>query len=128
MLSIIIRWLAQMLLRMRMREDWMAEYSYYRSGTRSIVRIEAEKEPVVPIGFVHFSTVYRGKTMLYLVTLPIVGYASVEVEASDAKEAIRKALDTDWDQLEIIEEYVTDKVMSGNVSHHPCTEAYAEKQ
>lgn len=106
----------------------MAEYSYYRSGTRSIVRIDTDKEPVAPVGFVHFSTVYRGKTMSYLVTLPIVGYASVEVEASSPKEAIQKALDTDWDQLDVIEEYVTDKVMSGNVSHHPCTEAYAEKQ
>jgi len=93
-----------------------------------MVRIEADREPVVPVGFVHFSTVYRGKKMLYVVTMPIVGYASVEVEASSPKEALNKALDTDWDKLDIIEEYVTDTVCEGNVCHHPWNEASVEKQ
>lgn len=106
----------------------MAEYSYYRRCSASMIKIEADSEPVVPVGFVHYCTVYRGKTMKYIVTLPIVGYATVEVEASSEKDAVKKALDTDWDQMEIIEEYVAERVCSGNVCHHPCMEAYAEKQ
>lgn len=55
--------------------------------------------------------------------LPIVGYACVEVEADDEEQALDRALMTPWDELDIVEEYPTDKVVQGNVCYHPMSRA-----
>lgn len=60
-------------------------------------------------------------------TLPVVGIAYVEVEAETKEEAVELALMSEWQDLEIMEECVVDKVCQGNVNYHPCTKAYAQK-
>jgi hypothetical protein len=52
-------------------------------------------------------------------TIPIVGYAYVEVEADNKQVAQERALSIPWEDLDIIEEYTTDKVCEGNVCYHP---------
>ena len=65
--------------------------------------------------------------MRYLVTMPVVGKAYAEVEADSEAEALEAALYIDWDDLDIEEMYVTDKVGEGNINYHPCFRANVEK-
>lgn len=65
--------------------------------------------------------------MTYTVCMPIVGYAYTEVEADSPEQAIELGMLTPWDELDIAECFVTDRVTTGNVLHHPVNEAYAEK-
>lgn len=62
---------------------------------------------------------------LYQVTVPIAGYASIDVEAESAEAAINEALDSvglehieSWESLRVIVE--------GNVFHGPCNRASAD--
>ena len=59
-------------------------------------------------------------------TLPIVGYAYIEIDGVDTEEeAVAAAVMADWAEFEIVEEYVTDHVGQGNVTYHPCHHGYA---
>lgn len=59
----------------------------------------------------------------YGVTVPIVGYSYVEVEAKDEYEAKEKAMDMccDFDDanVELIEMYGIEHVAEGNCVYHP---------
>lgn len=62
----------------------------------------------------------------FLVTLPVVGSVSVEVEAEDKADALEKAWEADfpsvpdeWDAVQ--------RVTRGNVCYAPVNEAYAEE-
>ena len=61
----------------------------------------------------------------YGVTLPIVGYVYVEVEAENEEDAISKALEEDWKDDDVQEEYTMEHVCTGNVCHHPYSDADA---
>jgi len=51
--------------------------------------------------------------------LPIVGYAYCTVHAANEEDALQAALAVEWKDLDIVEEYTTDKVGAGNVNYHP---------
>lgn len=60
----------------------------------------------------------------YLVTMPIVGYSYVTVEAENKEEAKEKAYEIccDWDtnkDVECGEIYGIEKVVEGHVCNHP---------
>lgn len=70
----------------------------------------------------------------YMVNLPLVGEASLEVDALSGKDAIRKALDefafislADIENGQILSLYPMDHVIQGNVFYGPLYEAYAEE-
>ena len=60
----------------------------------------------------------------YGITMPIVGYSYVIVEADTEEEAVEKAYDICCDDdnknVDIIELYGIEKVCEGNVVCHPC--------
>ena len=63
----------------------------------------------------------------FSVQLPITGYVVTEVEADDAKAAIRKALCEGEFTKNDIEEWETHEYTNrGNVAYGSCTEATAE--
>ena len=61
--------------------------------------------------------------MKFCVTVPIVGYSYVTVEAENEKEAKEKAFDQccdfDNEDVDIAEIYGVEKVVEGNVVNHP---------
>lgn len=62
----------------------------------------------------------------YGVNLPIVGYVYIEVEAENEQDAIDKALEAEWKDEDIQEEYTVEHVCSGNACYHPYADADAE--
>ena len=63
---------------------------------------------------------------MYSVTVPIVGQATIDVEANSEEEAITEALDAVcFDNVDTWE--ATKQIVSGNVFHGSCNTAYAEK-
>ncbi len=69
--------------------------------------------------------------MKYNVTVPIVGYSTVFVEAKDEKEAIEKAFDIccdfDKENVELGELYGEEHVIQGNVCSHPFWDVEVEE-
>lgn len=69
--------------------------------------------------------------MKFDVTVPIVGYSYVTVEADNEEEAKEKALDQccdfDNENVDIAEIYGVEKVAEGNVVHHPFWDIEVEK-
>lgn len=69
--------------------------------------------------------------MKYNVTVPIVGYSTVFVEAECEEQAKEKALDMccDFDDknVEIAELYGVENVVQGNVCSHPFWEIEVEE-
>ena len=68
----------------------------------------------------------------YLVTMPLVGYSYVTVEAEDKEEALEKAYEIccDWDENEDVEcgeFYGIERVVEGNVCSHPQWRAEVEE-
>ena len=62
----------------------------------------------------------------YTVTVPIVGVASIDVEANSEDEAIREAIDAvSFDNIDTWE--AVRKIVSGNVFHGSRNEAEAVK-
>ena len=70
----------------------------------------------------------------YLVTLPIAGAISVEVEADDKTDAVEAALAVEWsvqlsecvENVEIIELETFRRIVTGNVCHAPYRELDVE--
>lgn len=60
----------------------------------------------------------------YGITMPIVGYSYVIVEADTEEEAVEKAYDiccdNDNENVDIVELYGVEKVCEGNIVNHPC--------
>lgn len=69
--------------------------------------------------------------MKYQVTVPIVGYTSVEVDAANEEEAREKALDSCCDfgneKVDVIELYGVEHVSEGNCVNHPFWNIEVEK-
>lgn len=69
--------------------------------------------------------------MKFDVTVPIVGYSYVTVEADNEEEAKEKALDQccdfDNENVDIAEIYGVEKVAEGNVVYHPFFNIEVEK-
>ena len=69
--------------------------------------------------------------MKFCVTVPIVGYSYVTVEAENEEEAKEKALaqccDFDNENVDIEEIYGVEKVVEGNVVNHPFWKIEVEK-
>ena len=73
--------------------------------------------------------------MKYYVEIPIAGSIGAEVEAECKEDAIEKVMEMDWNiefksesgevDLNEIDQY--HRIVSGNVCHVPCWEAYAEE-
>lgn len=51
----------------------------------------------------------------YGVTLPLVGHIYLEVEAENKKEALEKALETQWKDENIVDLEAIERVVEGNV-------------
>lgn len=70
--------------------------------------------------------------MKFCVTVPIVGYSYVSVEAENEEEAKEKAIerscDFDNEDADIVELYGVEKVAEGNVLYHPFWKIEVEKQ
>lgn len=70
--------------------------------------------------------------MKFCVTVPIVGYSYVTVEAENEEEAKEKAIDQgcnlDNEDVDIVEFYGVEKVAEGNVLYHPFWKIEVEKQ
>lgn len=69
--------------------------------------------------------------MEFCVTVPIVGYSCVTVEAESEEEAKEKALDQccdfDNEDVDVVEIYGVEKVSEGNVINHPFWKIEVEK-
>jgi hypothetical protein len=63
----------------------------------------------------------------FLVTLPISGFVSVEVEAEDEVEAIDRALEEDFTKVDIVDWGVHRHLVRGNVCYAYQIEAEAEE-
>ena len=70
--------------------------------------------------------------MKFCVTVPLVGYSCVSVEAKNEEEAKEKAIDQccdfDNDDVDIMELCGIEKVVEGNVVNHPFWTIEVEKQ
>lgn len=70
--------------------------------------------------------------MEFCVTVPLVGYSCVSVEAKNEEEAREKAIDQccdfDNENVDILELYGIEKVVEGNVVNHPYWNIEVEKQ
>lgn len=70
--------------------------------------------------------------MRFGVTVPIVGYSYVSVEAENEEEAKEKAIDKSCDfdneDVDVMEIYGVEKVAEGNVLNHPFWNIEVEKQ
>lgn len=69
--------------------------------------------------------------MKYNVTVPIVGYSTVFVEAESEEQAKEKTLDTccnfDDKNVDVVEIYGVESVVNGNVCSHPFLEIDVEE-
>ena len=69
--------------------------------------------------------------MKFCVTVPIVGYSYVTLEAENEEEAKEKAIDqccdVDNEDVDIEEIYGVEKVAEGNVLYHPFWNIEVEK-
>ena len=63
----------------------------------------------------------------YGVSIPIAGYVYIEVEADSEEDAIDKAFDKGYEDKDIAEIEMFDKLIEGNVCNVYCTEASAEE-
>lgn len=63
----------------------------------------------------------------YGVSIPIAGYVYKEVEAETKEEALEKAFDEGFEDDEIAELDMYDKLIEGNICYTYNTSAYAEE-